>query len=89
MRNTSAAVAVPLGPLEHHRLAPPGLTHQKPVSTRADKHTTHQGAHHVRSPLSVTKIQASRVDQHATAVGVGVVGGNITAVNSNRTEQYA
>ena len=40
-------------------------------------------------PLSVTKIQASSVDQDATAVGVGFVGGDITAVNSNRTEQYA
>ena len=39
--------------------------------------------------LNLTKIQASSVDQDATAVGVGFVGGDVTAVNSNRTEQYA
>ena len=39
--------------------------------------------------LSLTKIQASNVDQDATAVGVGFVGGDITAANSNDTRQYA
>ena len=40
-------------------------------------------------PLSLTKIQASSVDQDATAVGVGLVGGNITAANVNSTTQLA
>ena len=40
-------------------------------------------------PLSVTTIQASSVDQTATAVGVGLVGGNISAVNANSTTQSA
>jgi len=40
-------------------------------------------------PLSLTKIQASSVDQTATAVGVGFVGGNITAANVNSTTQLA
>ena len=40
-------------------------------------------------PLSLTKIQASSVDQDATAVGVGLVGGSITAANVNSTTQLA
>ena len=40
-------------------------------------------------PLSLTKIQASSVNQNATAVGVGFVGGSITAANVNNTTQLA
>ena len=34
-------------------------------------------------PLSLTTIRASNVEQTATAVGVGLVGGKITAGNVN------
>jgi hypothetical protein len=36
-------------------------------------------------PLSLTTIRASNVEKTATAVGVGLVGGNITAGNVNET----
>ncbi len=39
--------------------------------------------------LNLNKIQASAVDQDATAVGIGEVDGDITAANSNRTDQSA
>jgi hypothetical protein len=39
--------------------------------------------------LNLNKIQASNVDQDATAVGVGFVGGDVSASNYNRTEQSA
>ena len=37
--------------------------------------------------LNLTTIQGSSVDRDATAVGVGFVGGDITAANSNQTRQ--
>ena len=40
-------------------------------------------------PLNLTTVQASQVSQNATAVGVGFVGGDITAVNDNETRQSA
>jgi len=40
-------------------------------------------------PLSLTTIQASSVSQDATAVGVGLVFGSITAANVNSTTQRA
>ena len=40
-------------------------------------------------PVSLTTIQASSVNQNATAVGVGFVGGSVTAANANRTTQVA
>jgi hypothetical protein len=39
--------------------------------------------------LNLAKIQASSVDQDATAVGVGFVGGDISAYNENETRQSA
>ena len=39
--------------------------------------------------LNLNTIQASDVRQNATAVGVGFVDGDITAVNSNETRQSA
>jgi hypothetical protein len=39
--------------------------------------------------LNLTTIQASAVRQNATAVGVGFVGGDVTAVNANETRQSA
>ena len=40
-------------------------------------------------PVSLTTVQASSVNQNATAVGVGFVGGDVTAANFNETRQYA
>ena len=40
-------------------------------------------------PVSLTTIQASSVNQNATAVGVGFVGGSVTAANVNSTTQSA
>jgi hypothetical protein len=39
--------------------------------------------------LNLATIQASSVRQNATAVGVGFVGGDISAENSNETRQSA
>jgi hypothetical protein len=56
---------------------PPGLT------TPQEEHTM------AFDFLNLNKIQASAVDQDATAVGIGEVDGDITAANSNRTDQSA
>jgi hypothetical protein len=39
--------------------------------------------------FNLTTIQASSVRQNATAVGVGFVGGDISASNENETSQRA
>ena len=86
-RDTLTGSAVPLGRLVRRRCGAQYWSYQK-VSRPVDHLITRSPIMFVL-PVSLTTIQASSVNQNATAVGVGLVGGNITAANVNRTTQVA